>query len=257
MNRIHYLFNNKQERVLSIYFTAGFPNLEDTLPIMEAIQAGGADIIEIGIPYSDPIADGPTIQDSNKIALENGMSMKKLFEQLRGFRAKVNLPVVLMGYLNPIIQFGMEEFCQKCKEVGVDGLIVPDLPMQQYLDDYKSLFEEYGLVNTFLISPQTSEKRIREIDENTDGFIYMVSSHSITGAKSGISEEQIAYFERVKAMNLKNPRLIGFGISDSETFTTASNYSNGAIIGSAFIKKIKESKKLNQDIQGYLQSVLN
>ncbi|MCS5491666.1 tryptophan synthase subunit alpha [Algoriphagus limi] len=257
MNRIHYLFNNKQERVLSIYFTAGFPHLEDTIPVMEAIQAGGADIIEIGVPYSDPIADGPTIQDSNKIALENGMSMKKLFEQLRGFRAKINLPVVLMGYLNPIIQFGMEEFCKKCKEVGIDGLIVPDLPMQQYLDEYKSLFEEYGLVNTFLISPQTSEKRIREIDENTDGFIYMVSSHSITGAKSGISAEQIAYFKRVQEMNLKNPRLIGFGISDSETFTTASKYSNGAIIGSAFIKKIKDSKNQSQDIKDYIQAVIN
>nr|WP_287936000.1 tryptophan synthase subunit alpha [Algoriphagus sp.] len=257
MNRIHYLFNTKQDRVLSIYFTAGFPKLEDTIPVMEAIQAGGADIIEIGIPYSDPIADGPTIQDSNMIALENGMSMKKLFEQLKGFRAKVHLPVVLMGYLNPIMQFGMEEFCKKCKEVGVDGLIVPDLPMQQYLDEYKSLFDSYGLVNTFLISPQTSEKRIREIDENTDGFIYMVSSHSITGAKADISEEQIAYFERVKAMNLKNPRLIGFGISDAQTFTTASKYSNGAIIGSAFIKTVKNSQNLNQDIQDYIQSVIS
>jgi tryptophan synthase alpha chain len=256
MNRIHYLFNTKQDRVLSIYFTAGFPKLEDTIPVMEAIEAGGADIIEIGIPYSDPIADGPTIQDSNMIALENGMSMKKLFDQLKGFRAKVHLPVVLMGYLNPIMQFGMEEFCKKCKEVGVDGLIVPDLPMQQYLDEYKSLFDSYGLVNTFLISPQTSEKRIREIDENTDGFIYMVSSHSITGAKADISEEQIAYFERVKAMNLKNPRLIGFGISDAQTFTTASQYSNGAIIGSAFIKKIKDAQNLNQDIQDYIQSVI-
>lgn len=255
MNRIHYLFNTKQDRVLSIYFTAGFPKLEDTIPVMEAIEAGGADIIEIGIPYSDPIADGPTIQDSNMIALENGMSMKKLFEQLKGFRAKVHLPVVLMGYLNPIIQFGMVEFCKKCKEVGVDGLIVPDLPMQQYLDEYKSLFDSYGLVNTFLISPQTSEKRIREIDENTDGFIYMVSSHSITGAKADISEEQIAYFERVKAMNLKNPRLIGFGISDAQTFTTASQYSNGAIIGSAFIKKIKDAQDLSQDIQDYLRAV--
>lgn len=256
MNRIHYLFNNKQERVLSIYFTAGFPHLEDTIPVMEAIQAGGADIIEIGVPYSDPIADGPTIQDSNKIALENGISMKKLFEQLKGFRAKIHIPVVLMGYLNPIIQFGMEDFCKKCKEVGIDGLIVPDLPMQQYLDEFKSLFEEYGLVNTFLISPQTSEKRIREIDENTDGFIYMVSSHSITGAKSGISEEQITYFKRVQDMNLKNPRLIGFGISDAETFTTASSYSHGAIIGSAFIKKIKESQNQSQDIQDYIQSVI-
>lgn len=255
MNRIHYLFNTKQDRVLSIYFTAGFPKLEDTIPVMEAIEAGGADIIEIGIPYSDPIADGPTIQDSNMIALENGMSMKKLFDQLKGFRAKVHLPVVLMGYLNPIIQFGMEEFCKKCKEVGVDGLIVPDLPMQQYLDEYKSLFDSYGLVNTFLISPQTSEKRIREIDENTDGFIYMVSSHSITGAKADISDEQIAYFERVKAMNLKNPRLIGFGISDAQTFTTASQYSNGAIIGSAFIKKIKDAQDLSQEIQDYLRAV--
>lgn len=256
MNRIHYLFNTKQDRVLSIYFTAGFPKLEDTIPVMEAIQAGGADIIEIGIPYSDPIADGPTIQDSNMIALENGMSMKMLFDQLKGFRAKVHLPVVLMGYLNPIIQFGMEEFCKKCKEVGVDGLIVPDLPMQQYLDEYKSLFDSYGLVNTFLISPQTSEKRIREIDQNTDGFIYMVSSHSITGAKAEISADQVAYFERVKAMNLKNPRLIGFGISDAQTFTTASQYSNGAIIGSAFIKKIKDAQNLNQDIQDYIQSVI-
>ena len=255
MNRIHYLFNTKKDRVLSIYFTAGFPKLEDTIPVMEAIQAGGADIIEIGIPYSDPIADGPTIQDSNMIALENGMSMKKLFEQLKGFRAKIHLPVVLMGYLNPIMQFGMEEFCKKCKEVGVDGLIVPDLPMQQYLDEYKSLFDSYGLVNTFLISPQTSEKRIREIDENTDGFIYMVSSHSITGAKADISDEQIAYFERVKAMNLKNPRLIGFGISDAQTFTTASQYSNGAIIGSAFIKKIKDAQDLSQEIQDYLRAV--
>jgi tryptophan synthase alpha chain len=223
---------------------------------MEVIQAGGADIIEIGVPYSDPIADGPTIQDSNKIALDNGMSMKKLFEQLKGFRAKIHIPVVLMGYLNPIIQFGMEDFCKKCKEVGIDGLIVPDLPMQQYLDEFKSLFEEYGLVNTFLISPQTSEKRIREIDENTDGFIYMVSSHSITGAKSGISEEQIAYFKRVQDMNLKNPRLIGFGISDAETFTTASSYSHGAIVGSAFIKTVKHSKNLSEDIKNYLQSVL-
>ena len=256
MNRIHYLFNTKQDRVLSIYFTAGFPKLEDTIPVMEAIEAGGADIIEIGIPYSDPIADGPTIQESNMIALENGMSMKKLFEQLKGFRAKVHLPVVLMGYLNPIMQFGMEDFCKKCKEVGVDGLIVPDLPMQQYLDEYKSLFDSYGLVNTFLISPQTSEKRIREIDENTDGFIYMVSSHSITGAKADISDEQIAYFERVKAMNLKNPRLIGFGISDAQTFTTASQFSNGAIIGSAFIKKIKDAQALNQEIQDYIQSVI-
>lgn len=257
MNRIHTLFNTKKERVLSIYFTAGFPELEDTISIMEAIQEGGADIIEIGVPYSDPVADGPTIQESNMVALENGISLKKLFAQLEGFREKIQLPVVLMGYLNPIMQYGMEAFCKKCQEVGIDGLILPDLPMQQYLDDYKELFEQYGLVNTFLISPQTSEARIREIDEHSNGFIYMVSSHSITGAKSGISDEQITYFERVKGLNLKNPRLIGFGISDSETFSKASEYSNGAIIGSAFIKVLKNATDLSKDIQAYLKEVIN
>lgn len=256
MNRIDKLFESKKERVLSIYFTAGFPHLEDTLPVMRAIEEAGADIIEVGVPYSDPIADGPTIQDSNMVALNNGMSLKKLFEQLQDMRASVNLPVVLMGYLNPIIQYGMEAFCKKCQEIGIDGLILPDLPMQQYLDEYKELFDQYGLRNTFLISPQTSEKRIREIDQHSDGFIYMVSSHSITGAKSNISAEQIAYFERVKAMGLKNPTLIGFGISDAETFSKASQYSNGAIIGSAFIKVIQNSKDLRSDIKQYIQSVI-
>ncbi|MDN3205779.1 tryptophan synthase subunit alpha [Algoriphagus sediminis] len=257
MNRIHQLFENKRERVLSIYFTAGFPHLEDTLEVMESIQEGGADIIEIGVPYSDPIADGPTIQESNLVALENGITLKKIFNQLENFREKINIPVVMMGYLNPIIQYGIEEFCKKCQEVGIDGLILPDLPMSQYLEEYKELFEQYGLANTFLISPQTSEARIREIDENSDGFIYVVSSHSITGAKSGISSEQISYFERVQQMNLKNPRLIGFGISNAETFSKASEYSNGAIIGSAFIKKVKLAQSLKEDIVKYIQSVIN
>jgi tryptophan synthase alpha chain len=257
MNRIDYLFQTKKERILSIYVTAGFPNLEDTLPVMEAIQAAGADIIEIGLPYSDPIADGPTIQESNTIALGNGMSIKKLFSQLLGFRAKIHLPVVLMGYLNPIIQYGVEEFCKKCKEVGVDGLILPDLPLQQYVEEYQEIFEKYGLFNTFLISPQTSEKRIREIDQHSSGFIYMVSSHAITGGKSAISPEQLAYFERVEAMNLIHPRLIGFGISDAVSFQMASRYSQGAIIGSAFIKQIKDSTDLNQDINTYIQGIIN
>lgn len=257
MNRIDKLFQTKKERVLSIYFTAGFPKLEDTLTIMQAIESAGADIIEVGVPYSDPIADGPTIQDSNQIALDNGMSLKKLFGQLQEMRQTVSLPVVLMGYLNPIIQYGMEAFCKRCQEIGVDGLILPDLPMQQYLDEFKEVFDRYDLRNTFLISPQTSEKRIREIDTHSNGFIYMVSAHSITGARTGISEDQIAYFQRVEAMNLKNPRLIGFGISDSETFTTASKYGNGAIIGSAFIKKIKDSQDLKSDIESYIQSVIH
>ncbi|WP_194777762.1 tryptophan synthase subunit alpha [Pararhodonellum marinum] len=258
MNRINNLFHTKNERVLSIYFTAGYPKLEDTLGIMEAIEEAGADIIEIGIPYSDPIADGPTIQESNLIALENGMSMKMLFGQLKDMRSTIHIPVVLMGYLNPIIQFGVEEFCAKCKEVGVDGLILPDLPMQQFLDEYKEIFESHGLRNIFLISPQTSEKRIREIDLYSNGFIYMVSSHSITGAKSGITEEQISYFERVKAMDLKNPRLIGFGISDQETFQKASQYSHGAIIGSAFIKILGQTPENQKEaIVAYLKKVKN
>src|SRR5690606_29866672 len=210
MNGIDQLFAEKSENILSIYFTAGYPKLSDTLPIMKALEEAGADIIEIGIPYSDPVADGPTIQESNKQALENGMSIKVLFAQIQDMRSQVHIPVILMGYLNPIMQYGMDAFCRKCQEVGVDGIIVPDLPMQQYLDEYKEVFDAYGLRNTFLISPQTSEKRIREIDEFSDGFIYMVSSHSITGAKAGITDEQIEYFKSIKAMNLNSPRLIGF-----------------------------------------------
>lgn len=255
MNRIDQLFQDKKEKILSIYFTAGFPKLDDTLTIMEAIEEAGADIIEVGMPYSDPVADGPTIQESNKAALDNGMNMKKMFGQLEKMREKVTIPVVLMGYLNPIMQYGVEAFCKKCREVGVDGLIVPDLPIQQYQDDYKALFDQYDLRNTFLISPQTSEARIREIDQQSDGFIYMVSSHSITGAKSGISDEQIAYFDRVKAMELKNPRLIGFGISDHATFSKASAYSNGAIIGSAFIKVLCDATDLKADIKNYIKAV--
>lgn len=255
MNRIDQLFKDKKENILSIYFTAGFPQLEDTLPVMEAIEAAGADIIEVGMPYSDPVADGPTIQESNKVALDNGMNMKKLFSQLEGMRKKISIPVVLMGYLNPIMQYGIEAFCKKCHELGIDGLIIPDLPIQQYQEDYKALFDQYDLRNTFLISPQTSEERIREIDKQSDGFIYMVSSHSITGAKSGISDQQVAYFDRVKAMNLQNPRLIGFGISDHGTFAKASSYSHGAIIGSAFIKVLRDAKDLHQDIKTYIQAV--
>ena len=255
MNRIDKLFREKQENILSIYFTAGYPAIDDTRRIMDAIASSGGDIIEIGIPFSDPIADGPTIQESNKIALENGMTLRHLFSQLQGMRDEVSVPVILMGYLNPIIQYGMEEFCKKCQEVGVDGLILPDLPMQQYLDEFKEVFERYGLKNTFLISPQTSTARIREIDMNSDGFIYMVSSHSITGGKSGISDEQISYFQKVKNLKLTNPRLIGFGISDRESFQKVSAYAHGAIIGSAFIRVLQEAKDLEKEIKTYIQEV--
>ena len=255
MNRIDQLFKDKEEKILSIYFTAGFPKLDDTRPIMKALEEAGADIIEIGVPYSDPVADGPTIQESNKVALDNGMSLKKLFSQLEDMRKEINIPVILMGYLNPMMQYGMEAFCKKCQEVGVDGIIVPDLPMQQYLDEYKEMFDRYDLRNTFLISPQTSERRIREIDEYSDGFIYMVSSHSITGAKSGITDAQVDYFQSVKAMELKSPRLIGFGISDRNSFLTASSYSHGAIIGSAFIKVLQQANDLEKDIKTYIRGI--
>ncbi len=258
MNRIDQLFKEKNKDILSIYFTAGFPALEDTLPIMKALEAAGADVIEVGVPYSDPIADGPTIQESNMIALNNGMSLQKLFDQLAKMREDLTVPVILMGYLNPVVQYGVERFCQKCNEVGVDGLIIPDLPMQQYLGEFKEMFDQYGLRNTFLISPQTSEKRIREIDNHSDGFIYMVSSASITGAKTGISDEQVAYFERIQNLALSNPRLIGFGISDHETFSTAAKYAHGAIIGSAFInvlKKAKEEGGLSPAIHSYIKKV--
>ncbi|MFM1913718.1 MAG: Tryptophan synthase [Bacteroidota bacterium] len=255
MNRIVEKFKEVKGPILNIYATAGFPGLNDTMEVVEALSNAGADIIEIGMPYSDPVADGETIQMANQIALENGMSVKVLFEQLKGLRSKVNTPIILMGYINPVLQFGIDNFCRKCREVGVDGLILPDLPMAEYLEFYEPVFKQYGLLNIFLISPQTSDARIRYIDEHSEGFIYMVSSSSTTGAKTGISEEQIAYFERINSMNLKNPRLIGFGISDKKSFDEASKYASGAIIGSAFVKMLKDSKDLAGDIKAFVRGV--
>lgn len=254
-NRLDRLFQQKQENILSIYYTAGFPGVDDTVPIAEYLQEAGADIIEIGMPFSDPLADGPTIQQSSLKALNHGMTIKLLFEQIRDIRQKVEIPIILMGYLNPAMQYGLERFCEDCQRAGVDALILPDLPMQEYLDEYKELFESYGLYNIFLISPQTSEDRIRLIDENSHGFIYMVSSASITGAKSGITDEQVAYFQRVEKMKLQHPTLIGFGISNHEAFTKACAYSSGAIIGSAFIKVLDKSEDLQKDITQYIASV--
>ncbi len=254
-NRIVQLFQQKQKNLLSVYFTAGFPNLHDTTTIMEALQTGGADLIEIGIPFSDPMADGPTIQESNQAALHNGMSLKILFQQLETLNDKITIPVILMGYLNPILQFGLEKFCEACEKTGIDGLILPDLPMQDYLDMYKPIFEKHGITNIFLITPQTSESRIRLVDEHSHGFIYMVSSASITGARQSISTEQINYFQRVKAMNLKNPQLIGFGISNRETFQVACENAAGAIIGSAYIKLLQQSKDITNDTIEYIKSV--
>jgi len=238
-NRIDKTFEQTKD-ILNVYFTAGYPALDDTLRVAKSLQDGGVDMLEIGIPFSDPIADGPTIQESSMVALENGMTLAKLFEQLSDLRDQVKVPVLLMGYINPILQFGIERFCEECERVGIDGVILPDLPMKEYLEEYKALFNAHGLHNIFLISPNTRPDRIEEIDRQSGGFIYMVSSSSITGAKQGIADQQVTYFERINAMKLKNPRLIGFGISNHETFGKACNYSDGAIIGSAFINLLKK-----------------
>lgn len=254
-NRIIQLFEQKKKDILNVYFTAGFPNPEDTGLVLKTLAAAGADIIEIGMPYSDPVADGPTIQASNDRALENGMSLKKLFAQLQDIRQHTQVPILLMGYLNPVVQYGVERFCEKCSEIGVDGVILPDLPLSEYTELYQDTFERNNLLNIFLITPQTSENRIRQIDAISRGFIYMVSSASITGSKSGIGEEQEAYFRRVQQMNLQNPTLIGFGISNHGTFAKACQYANGAIIGSAFIKVLDQSTDLVTDITDFVHGI--
>jgi tryptophan synthase alpha chain len=235
MNRINQKLN-EYKKLLSIYFTAGYPNLYDTVPIIENLEKSGVDMIEIGLPFSDPLADGPTIQESSTQALKNGMTTQLLFEQLKDIRKKVSIPLIIMGYFNPVLQYGVEEFCAKCQEIGIDGLILPDLPVDVYSEQYKSIFERYGLINIFLITPQTSNERIRFIDSVSNGFIYMVSSASTTGVKSGFNNEQTDYFKRVKDMNLNNPLIVGFGIFNNETFSQATTHTKGAIIGSAFIK---------------------
>lgn len=239
MNRIHEKLQ-QPHKLLSIYFTAGYPNLEDTVPIIEQLEKSGVDLLEIGLPFSDPLADGPTIQASSTEALKNGMSSEKLFDQLKDIRKSVQIPLIIMGYFNPILQYGVENFCKKCQQVGIDGLIIPDLPVEVYHQEYQPIFEKYDLVNVFLITPQTSEERVRFIDSVSNGFIYMVSSASVTGAKSTFGNVQTNYFKKIDSMNLKAPQIVGFGISNQETFQTATRYAKGAIIGSAFIKMLTE-----------------
>ena len=239
MNRINKkLQKDSNEKLLSIYFTAGYPNLNDTASIIQDLEKNGVGMIEIGLPFSDPLADGPTIQASSTQALKNGMTTDVLFDQLKEIRKTVNIPLVIMGYFNPILQYGVEAFCEKCALIGIDGLIIPDLPVDVYNEQYQSIFEKYNIINVFLITPQTSEERIRFIDSISNGFIYMVSSASVTGSSSGFGEAQTNYFERIAKMNLANPQVIGFGISDHGTFTQATTYAKGAIIGSAFIKHL-------------------
>ena len=237
MNRIQQRLQ-EDKKLLSLYFTAGYPTINDTTSILQQLQDSGVDMVEIGLPFSDPLADGPTIQASSTTALHNGMTTQLLFDQLKDVRKTINIPLILMGYFNPMLQYGVEKFCATCAEIGIDGIIMPDLPLAEYEAEYKAIFEKYGLINVFLITPQTSDDRIRQIDAASDGFIYMVSSASTTGAQSGFGNTQSEYFERIASMNLRNPQIVGFGISNADTFQAATAYAKGAIIGSAFIKHI-------------------
>lgn len=252
MNRIkNRLSENK--KLLSIYFTAGYPKLDDTVEILQQLEKNGVDMVEIGLPFSDPLADGPTIQASSQIALKNGMTTDLLFKQLKEIRKTVSIPLIIMGYFNPILQYGVKNFCEKCAEVGIDGLILPDLPLAEYEEHYAEIFKKYGLINVFLITPQTSEDRIRQIDEASEGFIYMVSSASVTGNSSGFGNEQEDYFKRIASLSLKNRQIVGFGINNSETFQQATKHTNGAIIGSAFIKMLSE--KGLDGISAFIKSI--
>ena len=253
MNRINQKLN-EDHKLLSIYFTAGYPNINDTTTIIESLEKSGVDMLEIGLPFSDPLADGPTIQASSTEALKNGMTSELLFEQLKDIRKTVSIPLIIMGYFNPMLQYGVEAFCKKCQEVGIDGLIIPDLPVDVYNNDYKAIFEKYGLINVLLITPQTSDERIRYIDSVSNGFIYMVSSASVTGSSSGFGNVQTDYFKRIADMKLTSPQIVGFGISDNETFTQATQYAKGAIIGSAFIKYI--TKNGVNSIENFVKSIL-
>ena len=256
MNKLQQKFRDKKESLLTVYFTAGYPELNDTGTIIKELEAAGADIIEVGMPFSDPVADGPTIQASSLKALQNGMSIKKLLEQLKAIKDEVTVPILLMGYINPIWKFGVEDFMAACEESGVSGLILPDIPLNEYLRDYKPLYEKHNLSNVFLITPQTSEERIRAYDEACNGFIYMVSSASTTGANKTVDEEkQVAYFNRVKALGLKNPTQIGFNIKDKASFDRACKYANGGIIGSAFINKLSEEGDLRTKVREFVSSI--
>ncbi|MEO6228492.1 MAG: tryptophan synthase subunit alpha [Ferruginibacter sp.] len=255
MNRIDQLFKEKQSKVLNVYCTAGYPQLDSTLNVLQSLQQYGADLIEIGMPYSDPLADGPVIQQSNMVALENGMSISVLFDQLKTLRPAIKLPVILMGYMNPIMQFGLEKFCETAASVGVDGIILPDLPMYEFETEYKQLFEKHNLRFIFLVTPETSEERVRKIDQLTSGFLYAVSSSSTTGNNKAISD-QSAYFKKLQGMNLSNPILVGFGIKDKATFEAACEFTNGAIIGSAYIKALDGSTDTDTSTKDFLNTIL-
>lgn len=241
-NRINQLFSTKQRNILSVYFCAGFPNVEGTVNTLKALEKKKVDMVEIGIPFSDPLADGPVIQHAATCALRNGMTLNILFNQLKNIRQEVKIPLILMGYLNPIMQYGFEQFCHTCHETGIDGVIIPDLPFKDYVEDYRPIADKYNVKVIMLITPETSEERIRLIDKHTDGFIYMVSSAAITGAQKDFDQQKQAYFQRIAGMGLRNPRMIGFGISNKQTFEAASAHAAGTIIGSKFVTLLEEEK---------------
>ncbi|MCS6824581.1 MAG: tryptophan synthase subunit alpha [Cytophagaceae bacterium] len=253
-NRLVRLFKEKKQNILNIYFTAGFPELDDTIRILKALEKSGADMVEIGMPFSDPLADGPTIQASSMKALKNGMSLKVLFNQLRHVREQVTIPILLMGYLNPVMQYGMEEFCKNAHACGVDGVILPDLPLNEYKEKYQTLFHQYHLSNVFLVTPQTSPERLKLIDELTEGFIYIVSTDSTTGGNKNIQSAE-EYLHRIKNANLRNPTLVGFNIKDKSSYDFACRYANGAIIGTAFINMLSNSTDLEKDIECFIRSI--
>lgn len=256
MSRIQQLFQKKKQNVLNVYCTAGYPQLNSTIEVMKALQEGGADLIELGIPYSDPLADGPIIQASGSKAIENGMTVSILFEQLKDFRKDIQVPVIFMGYFNQVLQYGFEKFCAQTEAVGVDGLILPDLPMYEFETEYGEIIKKHNLDFIFLVTPETSEERIKKLDSLSSGFLYAVSSSSTTGKDKNLSDQQ-AYFEKLKSLNLKNPILVGFGIKDKQTFETANKYANGAIIGSAYIKALQNGKPIKQATQQFLEAILS
>lgn len=256
LNRLTKLFENKRENLLTVYFTAGYPKLDDTETIICSLAESGANIIEIGIPYSDPLADGPVIQESGMAAIDNGMTLQVLFNQLTDIRIKTQVPLILMGYFNQLLQYGVDKFLDDCVKVGIDGLIIPDLPLMEYEQFYKDKLTQRNISISFLITPQTEESRIHKVDALSTGFIYVVSDSSITGMKTGISSQQISYFERIKSLQLSTPQLIGFGISDRESYLTASKYANGAIIGSAFIKHLKGKNEVDKATADFINLIL-
>ncbi len=255
-NRIISLFQHKKD-ILNIYFTAGFPQLADTERIIVTLSEAGADLIEVGMPYSDPLADGAVIQQSSEVALKNGMKLDILFSQIKAARAKTEVPMVMMGYVNQVMQYGVEKFLSEAAEAGVDGMILPDLPLEIYEREFQSLFEKYNLTISFLITPQTPQNRMEKIETLSNAFIYIVSSAATTGAKTGFSETQLSYFQKIKDMNFSKPTLIGFGISDNAAYTTACEFANGAIIGSAFIKMLGTSTDLENDVKDFVKKIKN